>query len=259
MVVPELPPIHLTARAAEWLRSATEVYPGSKFYKVPVSEAACDEFHPDRMVAQYVRAGHKYLDAPMDPRWAKREKLYQEWSCTTEDIRAYWLSLVVHPSLYDFTIRFDPGRLKYRMVNIPPLLPTCSECGVIMDRDAGKTMKYGKYINKDLDWVIHTKLCHHCQGQGTVKMNMMEAQFVLLGADNAIEAQPAANGHYTVTFNCPKCRPAIKVYRGGKAAVLELARSWARQGIHGTLEDAKLYLAGVASAKGYQDHYDKEE
>lgn len=207
-MVISIPPIHMTARALEWLEKATTIYGWGKHYVAPINEAACDMFHPDRMLAPHIMVakgtiwkykGGDTWEVPAgsvqtSEHW--RPKLLKEWTCGVEDIRSLWLGAYV-PEFIDpehgYTVQFGPshhGGHWYK--GTAPKLPTCQECLVLMDK-ANETapMKYGQFLQyhhtniykevgtgikkvhdwKGLRWTMHPQLtlpCRACKGVGHV-------------------------------------------------------------------------------------------
>lgn len=112
-----LPPIHMTARAYEWLTTSPTWYGYGKHYQCPEGEAACAYLYE------------------RDPDKA-HVKVMKQWCASTEDIRAWalgvdyvvaWGSRVAIETWPKYTIRRDyPGP--------NPRLPTCTACRVLLDQ-----------------------------------------------------------------------------------------------------------------------------
>lgn len=114
-----IPPVHMTARAYEWLTTSPSWYGYGKHYRAPVGEAAC------------AFLTHADPDAP-------KIALVEWWACSVEDLRA--ITLGMH-----YTVRWRGNR--YAMVKGEPKRPTCDHCRVLLDRAMEKAEpKTGKWL-----------------------------------------------------------------------------------------------------------------
>lgn len=257
-MVISIPPHHMTMRALEWLSKAEVIY-GTQ-YDTPINEAACDQLYPERMVAQYVRDGHKHLDAPMDPKWDKQPKLIKDWTCNVEDMRALWLSNIIEGM--DYTVQYHPERpANDRWVKgAKPIIPSCTECRALMDQALSNApMKYGQYLryyrkgditannfrvpNHGVRWTFDKRLVEQCpKCKGTKRYALKEPM--------AHQAQLMPDMDSDFTIPCPACQE-----RGYTQKGFQLHRTTKLEQAWGDLQDAKRYMMDTSVIILHQQRY----